>query len=106
MGTNELVPFLDPIESPLLKLDLYRLNGSFPSFSPYGSLIAFNPSLTEQGGVHILKADGSKRWKVFKGPAFSIAWNGKQKNLVYASVGPIFAPDQTTVHIISIRFNP
>ena len=106
VGTDELVPFLDPIESPLPKLDLYRLNGSFPTFSPYGSLIAFNPSLTEQGGVHILKADGSKRWKVFKGPAFAVAWNGKQKNLVYASVGPIFAPYQTTVHIISIRFNP
>lgn len=106
VGTDTLIPFLDPIESSLPKLALYRLNGSFPAFSPDGSLIAFNPNLTEQGGVHILKADGSKRWRIFKGPAFAVAWNGKQKGLVYASVGPIFAPDQTTVHIISVRIDP
>lgn len=106
VGTDTLIPFLDPIESPLPKLELYRLNGSFPAFSPDGSLIAFNPNLTEEGGVLVLKADGSKRWRIFKGPAFAVAWNGKQKGLVHASVGPIFAPDQATVHIISISFKP
>eukprot|EP01018_Ginkgo_biloba_P024139 Gb_15673 [translate_table: standard] len=104
---TKVVPYLEAVESPIPRLKMVRINGFFPAFSPDGSLIAFNPIFDPQdGGVHVVKADGSKRWKIFKGPAFAVAWNGKQQGLVYASVGPIFASDKTTVHIISIRFDP
>eukprot|EP01018_Ginkgo_biloba_P024140 Gb_15674 [translate_table: standard] len=104
---TKVVPYLEAVESPIPRLKMVRINGFFPAFSPDGSLIAFNPSFGRQdGGVHIVKEDGSKRWKIFKGPAFAIAWNGKQQGLFYASVGPIFASDKATVHIISILFDP
>ncbi|GLJ17704.1 hypothetical protein SUGI_0308930 [Cryptomeria japonica] len=104
---DTVVPVLERVESPIPKLKLQRINGSFPAFSPDGSLIAFNRTIgVPDGGVHVVKADGSKQWQLFKGPAFAVAWNGKQQGLLYASVGPIFASHQSTVHVISIRFKP
>ncbi|KAH9291285.1 hypothetical protein KI387_043521, partial [Taxus chinensis] len=75
--TDTLVPFLERVESPIPKLKLHRINSSFPTFSPDGSLITFNPnSGLLDGGVHLVKTDGSKKWKTnFKGPAFAVAWN-------------------------------
>ncbi|GLJ17707.1 hypothetical protein SUGI_0308960 [Cryptomeria japonica] len=104
---DTMIPFLEHVESPIATLTMQRINGFFPTFSPDGSLIAFNPGLGPIGGVHVVKADGeSKRWKLFNGPAFAVSWNTKKSGLLYASVGPIFASDKTTVHVISIRFNP
>ncbi|GLJ17705.1 hypothetical protein SUGI_0308940 [Cryptomeria japonica] len=104
---DTVVPVLEPVESPIPKLKLQRINGAFPAFSPDGFLIAFNPNVgVPDGGVQVVKSDGSKRWELFKGPAFAVAWNGKHQGLLYASVGPVFAPNQSTVNVISISFNP
>ncbi|KAH9326727.1 hypothetical protein KI387_006905, partial [Taxus chinensis] len=103
-----VVPFLECVESPIPKLELHRINGSFSVFSSDGSLIAFNPNIgLPDGEAHLVKIDRSKKWETnFKGPAFAVAWNGKQRGILYASVGPIFTSLQSTVHVISIRFKP
>eukprot|EP00252_Welwitschia_mirabilis_P026911 TRINITY_DN900_c0_g1_i1.p1 TRINITY_DN900_c0_g1~~TRINITY_DN900_c0_g1_i1.p1 ORF type:complete len:720 (-),score=22.42 TRINITY_DN900_c0_g1_i1:920-3016(-) len=104
-------PYLDPIESPLPTLQLLRIGAAFPTFSPDGSLVAFNTNMGEgeKGALCIVRVDGRGRvWNVFKGPSFSIAWNPNPSflGLIYSSVGPIFAPDKATVHIVSIKFVP
>ncbi|ESQ37834.1 hypothetical protein EUTSA_v10029172mg, partial [Eutrema salsugineum] len=56
------VPNLESIVSPIKTLRLLRLNGSFPSSSPDGDLIALNSDFDVNGGIKVAKSDGSKRW--------------------------------------------
>ncbi|KAK7407679.1 hypothetical protein VNO78_09690 [Psophocarpus tetragonolobus] len=102
-------PHLEKVLSPVRNIQLLRLNGSFPSFSPEGDFIAFNHDLDGNlnGGVNIVKSDGSKRWSLLKGrTCFHNSWSPTEKNVIYTSMGPIFESVWKTVQIGRIEFDP
>ncbi|KAL2347762.1 hypothetical protein Fmac_001762 [Flemingia macrophylla] len=102
-------PHLDKILSPVHHLQLVRLNGSFPSFSPDGDFIAFNHDLAANSnvGVKIVRSNGSKRWTLLKGrTCFHNAWSPTEKNVIFTSIGPIFESVWKTVQIARIEFDP
>ncbi|KAK3034663.1 hypothetical protein RJ639_033618 [Escallonia herrerae] len=100
------IPHLDAVLSPIDGLRMLRLAGSFPSFSPAGDLIAFNPDFDSNSGVKIVKSDGSKRWTLLEGrTAFYNSWSPAENNVVYTSIGPIFQSVKATVQIARISFD-
>eukprot|EP01018_Ginkgo_biloba_P016626 Gb_31671 [translate_table: standard] len=98
--SENTVPVLEKIKSPLPYLSAYRIDGTFPSFSPDGSLIAFIPNI-RGSGVYVMRLDGSGKRKIFTGSAFGTAWDWK-RSVVYTSHGPGFATEKTTVDIVAI----
>ncbi|KZV33023.1 hypothetical protein F511_03289 [Dorcoceras hygrometricum] len=95
--TNEL--YLESVNSPLPSISLFRIGGSFPSFSPDGKKIAY----VNSPGVYVMNSDGSGARVVSNLSAFSTAWDWKRKGVVYTSVGPTFASETSKVDIISIN---
>lgn len=103
---DSIIPNLEPVLSPIKSLNMLRLNGSFPEFSPDGDLIAYNPDFDSNSGVTIVKSDGSNRWKLIKDRiAFYNSWNPADKNVIFTSVGGIFQPANSTVQIARITFD-
>ncbi|KAA8546437.1 hypothetical protein F0562_002824 [Nyssa sinensis] len=90
---------LENIQSPLPEFSLFRIDGSFPSFSPEGDRIAY----VNFPGVYVVNRDGSGQREVFTGTAFTTAWHPKRKGVVYTSVGPTFATESTKVDVIVIN---
>uniref|UniRef100_A0A0C9S6Z3 TSA: Wollemia nobilis Ref_Wollemi_Transcript_10203_2362 transcribed RNA sequence n=1 Tax=Wollemia nobilis TaxID=56998 RepID=A0A0C9S6Z3_9CONI len=97
---NQKVPVLEHLRSPLPHVSLFRIDGTFPSFSPDGSKIVYIPNI-EFSGVYVMRLDGSHRRKIFSGPAFGTAWDWK-RGVVYTSAGPGFETVRATVNIIAI----
>ncbi|GAB4844942.1 hypothetical protein Ancab_038337 [Ancistrocladus abbreviatus] len=91
--------FLENRRSPIQDISLFRLDAAFPSFSPTGDRIAY----TKLPGLNVMDADGSNKREVFKGMAFSTAWDPVRKGVVYTSGGPIFASESTEVDIYSVN---
>ncbi|CAA3023510.1 Hypothetical predicted protein [Olea europaea subsp. europaea] len=91
---------LENLQNPLLPgISLFRIDGSFPSFSPDGERIAY----VKLPGVYVMNHDGSGERSVSTRMAFTTAWDWKRKGVVYTSVGPTFASESTKVDIISIN---
>ncbi|KAI3464548.1 hypothetical protein Pfo_021211 [Paulownia fortunei] len=90
---------LENVRSPLPNVSLFRIDGSFPSYSPDGERIAY----VKFPGVYVMNSDGSGVRSVLTRTAFSTAWDWKRKGVVYTSVGPTFASESTKVDIISIN---
>ncbi|WCJ22645.1 hypothetical protein M5689_004724 [Euphorbia peplus] len=107
-GGEMMIPNLERVVSPIKGLRMLRLNGSFPAFSPAGDLIAFNPDFVEaDGGLRILKSDGTKRWSLLKNRvAFCNSWSPTEKHVIYTSVGPIFEAVRTPVQVARVTFHP
>ncbi|EOA37564.1 hypothetical protein CARUB_v10011878mg [Capsella rubella] len=97
-GRRSPLLFLENIQSTTKDLSLFRIDGSFPSFSPGGDRIAY----VRMPGVFVVKPDGSGRREVYNGMAFSTAWDPVRPGIVYSSSGPTFATERTSVDIISI----
>ncbi|XP_057973238.1 uncharacterized protein LOC131161473 [Malania oleifera] len=91
--------FLENLQTPSPEVSLFRVDGSFPSFSPAGDRIAF----VKFPGVYVVNWDGSNRREVFSGTAFSTSWDPVRKGVVYTSTGPTFASESTGVDVISIN---
>ncbi|KAK2659446.1 hypothetical protein Ddye_005979 [Dipteronia dyeriana] len=91
--------FLENVKSPLPDISLFRVDGSFPSFSPAGDRIAY----VDFPGVYVVDWDGSNRKQVSTETAFSTSWNPVHEGIVYTSTGPTFASEGTEVDIISIN---
>ncbi|KAI8522517.1 hypothetical protein RHMOL_Rhmol13G0003100 [Rhododendron molle] len=105
-GGDSVIPHLDVVASPVIGIQMFRLNGTFPSFSPDGDLIAFNHDFDSNSGLKIVKSDGSKRWTLLKDrTAFYNSWCPAEKNVIFTSLGPIFAPAKATVQIARISFD-
>lgn len=105
--SNEKLLNILPVASPIRGLQLLRLHGTFPSFSPGGDLLAINGDFLESPGLMILRSDGSKRWTLLKSPtAFYTAWSPVEKGVIFTSIGPIFESSKTTVEIARISLNP
>lgn len=90
---------LENLKSPSPDISLFRIDGSFPSFSPKGDRIAY----VDFPGVYVVNPDGSNRRQIYPETAFSTAWNPVHEGLVYTSTGPTFASESTEVDIISIH---
>ncbi|KAL8144105.1 hypothetical protein V2J09_017137 [Rumex salicifolius] len=91
--------FLENLENPRPDISLFRIDGSYPSFSPAGDRIAF----VSFPGLYVANRDGSNRREVFRGTAFSTAWDPVREGVVYTSTGPTFASEGTDVDVISIN---
>ncbi|KAD4584536.1 hypothetical protein E3N88_22137 [Mikania micrantha] len=101
-----IIPHLTTVSSPIKSLRMLRLNGSFPSFSPAGDLIVFNPDFDSNAGVDIVKSDGSKRWTLFTGrTSFHNSWSPTESNVIFTSIGPIFESVKKTVQIARVSFD-
>ncbi|KAL0351521.1 UNVERIFIED_CONTAM: hypothetical protein Scaly_1540800 [Sesamum calycinum] len=90
---------LENVQSPVPGISLFRIDGSFPSYSPDGERIAY----VKFPGLYVMNSDGSGIRTVLTRTAFSTAWDWKRKGVVYTSVGPTFASESTKVDIISIN---
>ncbi|KAK6131528.1 hypothetical protein DH2020_034735 [Rehmannia glutinosa] len=96
-SNNDLV--LENVRSPLPNVSLFRVDGSFPSYSPDGERVAY----VKFPGLYVMNNDGSGVRNVLTRTAFSTSWDWKRKGVVYTSVGPTFASESTKVDIISIN---
>lgn len=90
---------LENIQIPVPGISFFRIDGSFPSFSPDGSRIAY----VNLPGFYVVNRDGTGRREIFTGSAFPTAWDPKRKGVIYTSVGPTFAPESANVDVISIN---
>ncbi|CAM6084590.1 unnamed protein product [Calypogeia fissa] len=99
-GEGKIVPLFEPLVSPVSGLALLRLNGTFPSVSHDGSLLAYVPGTFDQ--VIVTRWNGEGKRTIFSGPAFGTAWDWKRKGVVYIASGKTFSPELATVHIIAI----
>ncbi|GAB2282128.1 hypothetical protein Dimus_016683 [Dionaea muscipula] len=98
---------LEPITSPEKGIQLLRIHGSFPAVSPDGKLIAFNSDSIVDGGVQVVKSDGSKKWTLIRGrTAFYNSWSQAENNVIFTTLGPIFAAPRSSVQIARITFDP
>ncbi|EYU32510.1 hypothetical protein MIMGU_mgv1a026619mg [Erythranthe guttata] len=95
--SNDLL--LEKVRSPLPNVSLFRVDGSFPSYSPDGERIAY----VKFPGLYVMNSNGSDIRVVSTRTAFSTAWDWKRKGVVYTSVGPTFASESTKVDIVSIN---
>ncbi|KAJ1425352.1 WD40-like Beta Propeller [Sesbania bispinosa] len=103
------IPYVEPVLSPVENLQLLRLNGAFPSFSPEGDLIAFNhiPIDHELDAIKIIRSNGSKRWTLIRGrTCFYNSWSPTEKHVLFTSIGPTFESVSKTVQIARIEFDP
>ncbi|XP_051141619.1 uncharacterized protein LOC127258710 [Andrographis paniculata] len=103
------IPHLEAVTSPagLGGVRMFRLNGSFPSFSPSGDLIAFNPDfdVTKSAGLRIVKFNGSRGWTLFENrTAFHNSWS-PDENVIFTSIGPIFTSEGAAVQIARVTFD-
>ncbi|OIT03254.1 PREDICTED: uncharacterized protein LOC109225373 [Nicotiana attenuata] len=96
-GSDTLL--FENLKSPIPGISLFRVDGSFPSFSPSGDRIAY----VKLPGLYVVNYDGSGLRQVSTRMAFSTAWDPKRKGVVYTSVGPTFASERTEVDVISIN---
>ncbi|KAI3442690.1 uncharacterized protein J3R85_000937, partial [Psidium guajava] len=90
---------LENLQSPVAGLSLFRIDGSFPSFSSAGDRIAY----VNMPGVYVVNRDGSNRREVYSGMAFSSSWDPVRSGVIYTSTGPTFATESTDVDVISIN---
>ncbi|KAK4767366.1 hypothetical protein SAY86_015116 [Trapa natans] len=99
-GGDEKSPhlLLENLQSPVSGLSLFRIDGSFPSFSPSGDRIAY----VNFPGVYVVNRNGTDRREVYRGMAFSTSWDPVRPGLIYTGTGPTFAAEGTDVDIISI----
>lgn len=97
MITNDM--FLENIQTRKPGLSLFRIDGSYPSFSPDGDRIVY----VGLPGLYVANSDGSGHREIASDiSAFSTAWDPKRKGVVYTSIGPTFASVDTDVDIVSV----
>ncbi|KAF5791234.1 putative transcription factor WD40-like family [Helianthus annuus] len=98
MIKNDL--FLESIRIEVPDISLFRIDGSFPSFSPDGSRIAY----VGLPGLYVINSDGSGNRVIDPDvSAFPTVWDPKRKGVIYTSLGPTFASEDTSVDIYSVE---
>lgn len=98
-----LKPHVEHIKSTAsIDLSVFRIDGDFPSFSPDGSMIVYIPSIGDEAGVYVMNLDGSGSRRIYTGNVFGTVWDKKKKGTVYGAVGPAFASEDNSVHILTI----
>ncbi|GMI78387.1 hypothetical protein like AT1G21680 [Hibiscus trionum] len=89
---------LENVQSPVPNLSLFRVDGSFPTFSPAGDRIAY----VNFPGIYVVNRNGSNLRLVFPLNAFAVAWDPVRKGILYTSGGPEFSSESTKVDIVAI----
>ncbi|CAN6286227.1 unnamed protein product [Urochloa humidicola] len=99
-GNGDAPLLLESIKSPAPEaFSLFRIDGSYPSFSPDGRKIAF----VGLPGLFVVNSDGSgSRRRILSGNAFPTAWDWKRKGVIYSSIGPDFASERTEVDVVAV----
>ncbi|CAN6302850.1 unnamed protein product [Urochloa humidicola] len=99
-GNGDAPLLLESIKSPVPEaFSLFRIDGSYPSFSHDGKRIAF----VGLPGLFVVNSDGSAgRWRILSGNAFPTAWDWKRKGVIYTSIGPDFASERTEVDVVAV----
>jgi Tol biopolymer transport system component len=99
-GNGDSPLLLESIKSPAPDtFSLFRIDGSYPSFSHDGKRIAF----VGLPGLFVVNADGSGgRRQILCGNAFPTAWDWKRKGVIYTSIGPDFASERTEVDVVAV----
>ncbi|CAN6297115.1 unnamed protein product [Urochloa humidicola] len=99
-GNGDAPLLLETIKSPAPEaFSLFRVDGSYPSFSHDGKRIAF----VGLPGLFVVNADGSGgHRKILSDNAFATAWDWKRKDVIYTSVGPDFASVMTEVDVVAV----
>ncbi|KAK1276388.1 hypothetical protein QJS04_geneDACA023271 [Acorus gramineus] len=100
-GARREAPLLlENLRSPgPIDVPLFRIDGSFPSFSPDGARIAY----VGLPGLYVVNADGTGAREVLARNAFATAWDWKRKGVVYTSLGPEFASEASEVDVVSVH---
>ncbi|GJN22714.1 hypothetical protein PR202_gb10309 [Eleusine coracana subsp. coracana] len=102
-GNGDAPLLLESIKSPAPDaFSLFRIDGSFPSFSHDGKRIAF----VGLPGLFVVNSDGSGgRRQIFSGNAFPTAWDWKRKGVIYTSIGPEFSSESTKVDVVAVSLD-
>ena len=97
-------PHVEHIKSVVSKnLAVIRIDGSFPSFSPDGSMIVYIDGVrSTRDGAFVMKLDGTESRRIYTKPMFGTVWDKKRKGTIYGAVGPTFASEDSTVHIVKV----
>lgn len=104
---ESVIPYLQPVRSPVSSVRMLRVHGSFPSFSPDAKHLALNGDFSKTPGLTILRTDGSKRWVLTEKPnLFYTSWSPTESGVVFTSMGPIFETPKATVRIARVEFDP
>ncbi|GJT03114.1 DPP6 N-terminal domain-like protein [Tanacetum coccineum] len=94
--------FLENIKIRKEGISLFRIDGSFPSFSPDGDRIAY----VGLPGLYVVNSDGSGQREILSDiTAFSTAWNPKRKGVIYTSIRPTFTSVDTGVDIVEVNLD-
>ncbi|CAM6019112.1 unnamed protein product [Sphagnum balticum] len=101
-SVNTLIPYLEPVLSPLPQVSLIRIDGAFPAFSRDGSMIVFIKAVF-QPGLWVVNLNGTGIQKVFEQDVFACNWDPIRKGTVYVSLWPSFVAEDKTVHILAIH---
>ncbi|KAM1764327.1 hypothetical protein ACFX11_003590 [Malus domestica] len=89
--SDSTIPYIERVSSPIEQLQMLRIQGSFPTFSPSSDLIAYNQDLDGNSGIKVIKLDDSNRRNLIKGrAAFYNAWS-PTKESVFRSCQPKWA---------------
>lgn len=103
---DSVVPYLQPVQSPVSSLRMLRVYGTFPSFSPDAAHLAMNGDFFKTPGVTILRSDGAKRWVLTREPnLFYTSWSPAESGVIFTSMGPIFETTKATVRIARLEFD-
>ncbi|KQK12221.2 hypothetical protein BRADI_1g02270v3 [Brachypodium distachyon] len=99
-GNGDSPLLLESLKSPGPDtVSLFRIDGSYPSFSHDGKRIAF----VGLPGLYVVNSDGSSvRRKIFSGNAFPTSWDWKREGVIYTSIGPDFASESTEVDVVAV----
>jgi Tol biopolymer transport system component len=102
-GNGDSPLLLESLRSPVPDaFSLFRIDGSYPSFSPDGKRIAY----VGLPGLYVVNSDGSGgRRKIFSGNAFPTSWDWKRKGIIYTSIGPDFASESTEVDVVAVSLS-
>jgi len=101
-SVNTLIPYLEPVLSPLPQVSLICVDGAFPSFSPDGSMIVFIKAVF-QPALWVVNLNGTGIQKVVEQEVFACNSDPIRKRTVYVSLGPLFVAEDKTVHILAIH---
>lgn len=88
------------------EVSLFRVDGSFSSFSPNGDRFSFVNLAPNDGlGLYVINRDGSGLKQIMKGSVFSTAWDPKRDGVLYVSVGPTPASEVAKVDVLAIKID-